>query len=180
MFKKLFNQKEEQPKFAMSQDYPKWRQVILNVTPEQVEVSSNEKDKVFGLLMDFGMVDQASGVRFALSTTAFPTGEASFRPTPGGGSVGLGNDIKVASAAKDLIKLAQGLIGQTKPTNDTSLPMPGYVHFFFLTTSGIRLYETYIKELQKPDHPFYEMFRGFGFIRMFAEKLIDQQRAQKK
>lgn len=182
MFKSLFNKEKpgKENKIAMTEDYPKWRQVIFSVQPNQVGISSQEKDKVYGLLMDFGMVDRVSGAHFVLSTTAFPTGEASFRPTVGGGFVGLGNDAKVASTAKDLNILAQKLLEQTKLTNDTSLPAPGYARFYFLTTSGIRVYEAHINELQKQEHPFFEVLRGFSYIRQFAEKLIDQQRAQKK
>ena len=181
MFKKLFNKdkKESQPKFAMTEDYKKWRTAILGVKPEQAGISSAEKDRVFGVLMDFGMVDQKTRVPFVLTTTAFANGEASFRPSPGGGSMGLGNVGNLGQAAQELVKLAQGLFAKTQPTSDTSLPAPGYARFIFLTTSGIRLYEVHINELQKQGHPFFEMLRGFSYIRQFAEKMIDQQKAQK-
>jgi len=184
MFNKLFKKKEEkQPegiRFAGTEEYLKWRQAILGVKPEQAGVSATEKDRVYGILMDFGMSDQASGLPFALSTVVFANGEASFRPSPGGGFVGLGNDPNMGRAAQEITQLAQALLTQTAPAGNTGFPQPGYARFFFLTTSGLHMYEEHISKLQVTGHPFEQLLNGFGYIRNFAEKMIDQQQAQKK
>jgi hypothetical protein len=167
------------PEIETSQTYLKWRDMIFTITPGQVGVSNDQPDKVYGVLMDIGLVDQQTHKTFALSLTAFPTGESSFQPTLGGGVIGLGNDEKVAQNAKALVNIAQSLIEKTKSTQDYSLPEMGLVQFFFLTTSGVRVYSEHLNTMQTPGNPFYRMLQGFGFIRESAERLMNQRYAKK-
>ena len=93
--------------------------------------------------------------------------------------IGLGHDEKVAQNAKALVRIAQTLIEKTKPSQEYSLPEMGYVQFFFLTTSGVRVYSEHLNTMQTPGNPFYRMLQGFGFIRESAERLLNQQYAIK-
>ena len=68
--------------------YDKWRTAIFKVAPNQVGVSPDTLNRVYGVLMDIGMEDRKTGTPFAFSLTAFPTGEASFKPSVGGGVLG--------------------------------------------------------------------------------------------
>ncbi len=187
MFKKVFNKKENKPqkpalpKMAITGEYMKWRNVIFQVESKQVGVSPTEKDRVFGVVMDFGMIDQRSKTPFVLSTTAYASGEASFRPSPGGGFVGLGGDPKINQAAKDIVKLGQGVFSLTKPTAETALPSAGMIYFYLLTTSGLHWHRSLITDIQRDqkNHPFFDIFRAFSFIRMFAEKMIDSKQEKK-
>jgi len=161
---------------VVTEEYKKWRGVIFAVTPEQVDVSAQEADRVYGILMDIGMRDTSGRGDFALSLTAFPTGESSFRPTPGGGIVGLGGDAKVSEVAKAIVQIGQQAFASTQPTTDfASLPEPGKVRFTFLTTSGVRFIEDRLEILQSPQSPFSKMLGGFGFIRNFAMQLEAQK-----
>jgi hypothetical protein len=177
MFNNLFGKNSE---IVMSEDYKNWRTLTFGISASEAGISNKDADQVYGVLMDFGMQDQQTKKRFALTTSALASGEAAFHPTPSGGFDGLGANANIAQAARDIIQMAQGLIPQTKPVTDTSLPMPGYARFYFLTTSNTRLFEIHINDLQKPDHPFYDMLRAFSFIRQLAEKLIDQRQANKR
>ncbi len=157
---------------VITEEYKKWREVIFNVKPEQVGVSSQEVDRVYGVLMDIGQADTGGRGNFALSLTALASGEASFRPTPGGGAIGLGGDAKVAEVAKSLVQIGQATISATKATTDfASLPKPGWVRFTYLTTSGVRSVEGQLNVMLSPHNPFSKLMNGFGFIRNFAEKL---------
>ena len=163
----------------MTQQYQKWRELIFEIDPGQVGVSKEQSDRVYGVLMDIGMVDRQSRHPFALSLTAFPTGETSFQPTVGGGIIGLGGDKKMAEIARKLIQLAQPLLDKTQPAKDFSLPASGFVQFFFFTPHGVRIYEEHLDTLQTAGNPFGQLLVGFGIIRQFAERIIDQQRARK-
>ena len=145
----------------MGEYYRRWRVVIFDLTPDMVQVSSSEADTVYGVILDVGMRDRRTSVEFAISMTAFPTGEASFHPTPGSSIVGLGNHPPIAQIAKQIVQAAQKLWHITSPTRDRSLPRAGLVRFFFLTTSGVRLFEGTLQEVQTPTHPFGELL-GLG------------------
>ncbi|MEW5956554.1 MAG: hypothetical protein AB1801_02440 [Chloroflexota bacterium] len=161
----------------ISQNYEKWRAKIFNITPEQVGMSKNKADQVYGVIMDMGMIDQRRSVRWAISLSAFPTGEASFQPTPGSGVIGLGNDPKIAQRAREIVKISQELLPETNFTRDFSLPEPGYVQFFFLTAGGVRVIKEQVDKLQHPKNPFMPLLDHFGFIRQFADQILDRNAA---
>lgn len=165
----LFGAKK--PKLETTADYQQWRKVIFAVEPEQVDISKSEVDRVYGVVMDIGMLDQQHATHWAMSLSAFPTGEASFRPTVGGGVVGLGGNPQVAQAAQEIVQIAQTLWPATEPTQDLSLPEPGFVQFFLLTTSGVRRVKDHLDKMQRPDNPFGLLLDRFAFIRRFADAL---------
>jgi hypothetical protein len=126
--------------------------------------------------MDIGQIDRQTSTNWAISLSAFPTGEASFHPTLGGSVAGLGNDPKVAQVAQEIVQIAQVLLPETDPTQDLSLPEPGFVQFFLLTTSGVRVVKGHLDKLQKPENPFKQLLNQFGFIRQFADQILDENR----
>ena len=113
----------------MSQgEYQKWREMIFSVKPEQVDVAKTTTNQVYGVIMDIGQIDLQTSINWAISLSTFPTGEASFHPTPGGSVAGLGNDPKVAQVAQEIVQTAQVLLPETNLTQDlSSLPEPGDV-----------------------------------------------------
>jgi hypothetical protein len=160
-------------------DYQQWRQVIFAVKPEEAGVSSSEADRVYGVVMDVGVIGQQRSIHWALSLSAFGTGEASFRPTVGGGVIGLGSNSQVGQVAEEIVQLAQRLWLETQPTQDVVLPEPGVVQFFFLTTGGLRVFKGQVDKVQQSAHPFEPLLNRFGFIRQFADQLVaaEQTRA---
>lgn len=163
-------------KIETSKDFQKWRAMIFSISPEQVDILKSQANQVYGVIMDIGMVDRQSSTNWAISLSAFPTGETSFHPTPGGSVIGLGNDPKVDQTAKDIVHIAQNLLPQTTSTQDFSLPEPGYVQFFFLTTSGVRVVKDHLDKLQQPGGSFVPLLERFGFIRQFADEILDKKR----
>lgn len=146
--------------------------MIFMIRPEQVEVSKSENNRVYGVIMDIGLVDRQSSTGWAISLSAFPTGEASFHPTPGGAVIGLGNDPDVSRTAREIVQIAQSLLPETAATQDFSLPAPGYVQFFFLTTGGTRAVRGHLDKVQRPGSSFLPLLQRFGFIRHFADKVL--------
>ena len=159
-----------------TQDYLNWREGILSVEPGQVGISKNDTVKVYGVIMDIGMINPQSLCNWAISLSAFLTGEASFRPTVGGGVVGLGQYPEVAQAANEIVKISQALLRGTSPTQDFSLPEPGVVQFLFLTTSGMHVFESQLEELQRPENPYKQLLNRFGFIRQFGDQILARKR----
>ena len=173
MFKNMFN---KEPKKVINEEYKKWRQLVFQLKAGSVEAPSDDPGKVFGVIMDIGMTDRASGSHFWLTTTAFANGDAEFRPTPGGGFSGLGTDARVAAVAKELVSMAQIFKVKAKPVTETPLPEVGRVAFYFLTNGGVLVTEDALSAFQTG--PYSQLLNKFGQIRGFAEKLIDQRQGK--
>lgn len=169
-FTDLFGSKK--PNVKTTEDYQRWRELIFSVQPEPVE----DAHRVYGVIIDIGQFDRQASIHWAISMSVFSTGEASFQPTVGGGVIGLGGDPKVAQAAQEIVQIAQGLLPKANPTKDLSLPEPGFVQFFFLTTSGVHGIKGHLDQFQRPEHPFLQLLNRFTFIHQFADQVFDQPR----
>ena len=150
-------------------EYHKWRDVIFSVTSDQVGVSGDKANQVYGVVMDVGLSDN-----FIISITAFPTGESSLRTTIGGGTIGLGGDEIIAKLAQQIVTSAQSLAEKATQTNDHNLPKSQVVYFYFLTTSGLMLRETSVKEAYAHNHPLHEIFIQFTKIKTRSEELKEK------
>ncbi|RMF05057.1 MAG: hypothetical protein D6768_01830 [Chloroflexi bacterium] len=159
-----------------TEEYRAWRAQAFTVAPEQVGVSGSDAGRVFGVIMDIGLVDRPSSTHWAISLNAFPTGEAAYHPTPGGSATGLGSIPEAAQMARQIVQNAQALLPQTNETQDFSLPEPGFVQFFFLTPGGVRVFRNQLDNLQKPGNDFSQLLDQFGFIRRVADQLLDKNR----
>ncbi|NEZ62383.1 hypothetical protein D0962_06250 [Leptolyngbyaceae cyanobacterium CCMR0082] len=163
-------------RMRITPDYQTWREAIFNIDAGQAGGSDSDIDQVYGVLMDVGMMDGRTSERWAISLTAFLSGEASFRPTSGGGMVGLGADLKVAQVAQEIVQMAQTLLPKASPIEDHALPEPDLIQFLFLTPDGVYGVADDLHRLQKKtDDPFNTMLNKFGFIRQFADQRIDQR-----
>jgi hypothetical protein len=158
----------------ITEEYQKWREAIFATSPEQVGVSKSDAHRVYGVIMDIAQIDRRTSTHWAISLSAFLTGEASFRPTVGGGASGLGGDPKVAQAAQEIVQTAQRLLLETKPTQGLSLPETEFVQFFFLTTNGPRVVKGSLDQLQKPESLFLPLLERFRFIRQFADQVSEE------
>jgi hypothetical protein len=176
-FRDLFGSKKR--RMQVTEEYQKWREMIFSMQPSQVGEAKGGANTVYGVIMDIGQMDRQSSTPWAITLTAFSTGEASFRPTPGGGMMGLGGDPKVAQAAQEIVQIAQGLVPEANLTQDLSLPEPGIVQFFFLTTSGVYVVKGNLDQFQKPEHPFRQLLERFHFIRQSGDQLLDGNRTGK-
>ncbi|MEK6753912.1 MAG: hypothetical protein AABZ00_16765 [Chloroflexota bacterium] len=167
----MFN---KEPKMVLSENYKNWRDVIFSTNAEKVGVSSGGPKKVYGMVMDIGMIDQRGNESFALSTTVFASGEASFVPTPGGGFFGLGGDPRVAEVAKSIVTMGQIFLAKAQPAKEYPLPAVGQVAFYFLTTSGVFVTVDKLSVFQSG--PYSQLLNKFGQIRGVAERMIDQRK----
>ena len=162
-------------------DYTNWRKMIFSLKPENAQVSSKEIDRVFGVVMDDVQLDEASKTLWAISQTAFASGESSLKSTVGMGVIGLGvgeNEENIFTAVQQLVELAQQLFNSAVKTTDYSLPEPKVVRFFFLTTSGTYFIESDINKIEHGDKRVFEMLKGFVYIRKYAESLIVKAKEQ--
>lgn len=158
---------EPQPTEALA-EYLKWRDVVFAVTSDQVDVSTDDPNQVYGVIMDVGLSDD-----FIISITAFPTGESSLLTTIGGGVIGLGADEFIAEHAKNIVILAQSLSERATQTNDHNLPNSQAVYFYFLTPSGPMLSEASLTEISDQSHPLNEIFVLFSEIKARSDEIQD-------
>lgn len=152
-------------------DYQKWRDFVFTVTPAQVGISKTEPGKVYGVVMDVGLIDQRSATEWALSLSVFSTGEASLRPSVGGGAVGLGDEPKIAQIAKEIVMLGHSLSSEASPTQETLIPQPGVIQFFFLSTNGLAVHREMMQTMQTPKNPFFPILNRFAAIQQFADQI---------
>lgn len=171
MFKNLLG---KEPKSIVSEGYKKWRDTIFQTKPENAGTGADEPNKVYGVIMDIGMIDKNANAAFALTTAALASGEATFFPTPGGGVMGLGNDPRVAEVAKSIVAQGQIFLAKAQPAKDNPLPGVGKVTFYFLTTSGLFSTTDQLNALQSG--PYGQLLAKFGQIRGVAERMIDSRR----
>lgn len=155
-------------------EYQKWREMVFTGQPEQEGISKGDPGRVYGVIMDIGMVDRRTSTDWAISLSAFRTGEASFHATPGSSVIGLEGDAKVAQAAQEIVQTAQRLLADTNPTQDLSLPEPGIVQFFFLVTDGLHVVKAHLDQFQKPGSPFLPLIERFRYIHQFADQISEE------
>ncbi|MGD1857344.1 MAG: hypothetical protein ACFB2W_24175 [Leptolyngbyaceae cyanobacterium] len=160
------------PRMKVTPDYQSWRETIFNIQPGQ---AGGDAHQVYGVLMDVGMMEDSTSERWAMSLTAFLSGEASFRPTVGGGHVGLGGDPKVAQVAQEIVQIAQTLLPNASPIDDRALPEPDLVQFFLFTADGVFGVADDIRQVQTSSNSLGQMFNRFGFIRQFSDRLSDKK-----
>ena len=172
MFNKLFSKNAE---IEVSAEYLKWRSVIFAVKGEMVGVSSKQPDQVYGVVADIAFPDPEKS--FAVSLTAFASGEASLKSTFGSGITGLGGKEEIALQAKNIILEAQNLLNKTKLVKEFPAVNSNNVFFYFLTTSGVRYHEVKMKDVLLRKHPYWEVFHRFSMIKHYADRLMDINRA---
>lgn len=166
---------EPYSRMNVTPDYQGWRETIFSVQPGEAGATDGDDSQVYGVLMDVGMMDSSTSTQWAMSLTAFLSGEASFRPTVGGGYIGLGGDPKVAKVANEIVQIAQTLLPKISPIEDRALPEPDLVQFFLFTAGGVYGVADTIQNIQTPDDPLGQMLNRFGFIRQCADQLQDER-----
>ncbi len=164
--------------FVVSPNYERWRETMWAIEPAQAGGSSEEPDRVYGVLMDVGMLDTSTSELWAISMSAFRTGDASFFPTPGSGVVGLEAKPEVEEAAATIVDLAQTLLPSASALDQDVLPdQPDLVQFVLLTPGGPYVVADYLKPLlQSRNQPLGQMLGQFSLIRQVAEQLLDQRK----
>lgn len=162
-------------RMKITPDYRRWRETIFNLQPGQAGAANSDANQVYGVLMDVGMMEESTSEQWAMSLTAFLSGEASFRPTVGGGCVGLGEDPKVANVAQEIVQIAQTLLPKVSPIRDRALPDPDLVQFFLFTAGGVYGVADNIRNVQTSSDPLGQMLNRFGLIRQVADQRQDSR-----
>ena len=149
-------------------EYLRWREVIFSITPAQLGTVMDDPDTVYGAIMDSGETDL-----FVITIVAWHNGEASLKTTIGGGVIGLGFDEFMMNEAKEIVKSAQSLVMSAKLVDSHETPGSGKVRFYFLTTSGVRLSEFSLNEVNSKENPFNGLFSRFGIFKNASDKIMD-------
>jgi hypothetical protein len=156
----------------VSPEYQNWRKLILGLS--STGVLKGIPDELYCILMDVGMGDGKSQY-FAISMYANNDGETSLKASSGAGVVGLGGIQEISKYPDQIIQIGQSLLHLTSPTKVFDYPEANKVFFYFLTTSGIRVYKCGLSDI-RDGHPFSEIFSRFSTIKGFADRAMEQQR----
>lgn len=156
--------------------------MIFAIEAGEVDTPEDQAEYLNGVLMEVGLANRngtPSETYYVISMTAFSSGEASLKPSIGGGIVGLGNNERISEQAKNIVQMAQPLLGETQPALNQDMPQSGRVNFYFLTKSGVRFYTCGLKEIHAKKHPFNEIFSSFSQIKNQADLYIDNLAKQR-
>lgn len=162
------------PKIEMAEACQEWREMIFTLPPEAAGVSKSEADRVYGVMMDIGQIDTRTSTHWAISLSAFRTGEAAFHATPGSTVHIEGGEPRVVQAAKEIVQMAQELLPRTNPIQELSLPEPGFIQLFFFTTNGLHVTKGPLDQFQRPGSPFLPLLERFHFIRQLADQISEK------
>ncbi|MGE5404302.1 MAG: hypothetical protein ACM3PP_05130 [Candidatus Saccharibacteria bacterium] len=121
------------------------RKQAFSVKPEQVGITLEKKDQVYGTVVDMGVggSDIATMVCFLGET-------ASLYFSKGGGIIGAGQHENVKQAVALYLASAQKMLPVMKLTDDFStVPAEDHHVFYFFTGNGTYLYDLDLKEYQR-------------------------------
>ena len=164
--------KKKEPE--VSPEYQNWRKLILGLS--STGILKGIPDELYCVLMDVGMGDGKTQY-FAISMYANNDGESSLKASSGAGVIGLGGIEEISKYPEQIIQIGQSLIHLTSPTKNLDYPEANRIFFYFLTTSGVRVYKCSLNDI-KNGHPFNEIFSYFSTIKGFADRAMEDQ--QKK
>lgn len=172
LVRRLFSRNE----IGVVPEYLSWRKMIIDLSPEQIGIPKESHIRVFGVLMDVGLVDeQGAAVKLnrVISLTAFYSGESSLQTSFGGGVIALGEIKEISEQAVKIVAEAQEHLPLTVVSDETALPSPGMIFFYLLTTSGIRVYTSNLLEIEDRENPFNKIFERFSAIKILADAMMD-------
>lgn len=159
----------------VSTDYLKWREMVLNRQP--AAPMRGLTTEVYGMLMDIGMGDGRDKF-LGISIYAFETGEASLKASTGMGVMGLGDMPILAGVSQRIIERGQALVQLARPTASMAYPEANQARFYFLTSSGVRVYDSGLNSL-RPGHIFFEVFSLFSQVKSVADRCLDEAHRKK-
>jgi hypothetical protein len=115
-----------------AQIYQKLRNQLLNLDPEQVNITPTpEFPNAWACLMEFILSNSV------VTLAAVVDGTASIYFSSGGGILGSGNHNPVGEAARKMVSVAETVLDIMEPAGDFPLPAKGSIRFFVLTHDGV-------------------------------------------
>ena len=136
--------------------YLNLRIVWFQTKPESLNITSDPASKVpYVVLMDMNVNGEVTTVASSI------VGDGSLLISGGGGIVGGVQDENVRKASIHLVELSGNFVDKMKLSNETGLPLPGYIKIYVLTPSGVYLTEELEAEmLAGGNHEFSPLFQA--------------------
>jgi hypothetical protein len=128
------------------------RQMALDRTPEQLELSGLQENEVYGVVMDW---DIGKGI---VSLITYKTGDASMYLSSGGGIIGGGQHVNVNKASKQFVKFASNYIDKSVKADSTPIPDKNCVRFYFLTANGKYFAQEQMKNIENESSVWLDYF----------------------
>lgn len=111
--------------------YTELRDQALSIQADQLGLSPDAANPVFGILMETGYKDAV------VTVSAMGEGSVSLYFSNGGGIIGLGEHEGPRQAGLELLSVANKFLSHLKPTKEFPLPKTGYTTFYALTAKGV-------------------------------------------
>ncbi len=124
---------KEKMNYEISETYNGLRSNAFSITPENINLSLNNKNSVYGIIMETGYPDAV------VSLISLADGTTSLYFSNGGGMIGIGKHEKPKAKSIFFTNEANNYLpfSQQEKSNKFRLPEKNEVIFYFLTTNGI-------------------------------------------
>jgi hypothetical protein len=134
--------------------YAEVRNNAINVTPEQLKLSIENDNEIYGVVMDWNM-------GYAIVTVvSFKTGDASVYLSKGHSFIGGFAHEKINLAAKHFVKTSEKYFSKATKTNLTEPTGENKIDFYLLTKSGKYYIEVEIERIRNNQSDFIELFNA--------------------
>ena len=150
-------------------EYLKLRNLALSMHPEQVGLTPDPSNPVYGVLVETGYADSVS------TLSAMGDGSISLYSSRGESTTGLEQDELARKVCLSLISSAKQYISQLQPASEYPYPSPGYVSFYFLTLQGVLSATAKEQDLEKRDHPLSPLYHQVKEM-ITQARLADEKR----
>jgi len=114
---------------------------------KSTDLGDTVRPGLYGVLIDTALIDEV------VTLVVLADGSVSLYVTDGSGCIGCGSHPEVASAASELLRVAQLALPAAGKTTNKSLPPANSVRCFFLTADGLCSAQTPLKAAYRSDLP---------------------------
>lgn len=121
----------ESMEYDAAEIYMDLRAKILNIDPQEINITKGKPNNVFGVLMETGYPEAV------VTLVTIADGTVSLYFSNGGGIIGVGEYRKPREACNEFINFAPRFIQMFRRTKEYPLPTPGQTIFYFITLDGI-------------------------------------------
>lgn len=149
--------------------YQKLRQHILTMDPKSIGALPEERDGVWGMVMEIGYP------KSAITLSALANGAVSLYFTNGNGVTGAGGHEMPRATAHVWLEMAPEFLSHTEPATEFPLPAEGRVRFYFLTFDGVMTAEAAEKDLGSSLSPLSKLFLQGNYV-ITQIRLIDERK----
>lgn len=148
--------------------YTELRNIALNSTPEILGLELENKNDIYGIVMDWDMGDAV------VTVVAFKTGDASIYISVGKAMIGGYAHEKITKAAKQFITLGKEYLPKAELTENTDVKAKK-VSFYLLTKSGKYYLADDVSKIENNNSELQEFFDAANLVITEYRLMLDMK-----